>query len=192
MSIRIVAIAGSVRKDNYTMKALNLVVDEIRKHKDITLDVIDPAAIDLALPGRPATADAAKLQQLVKEATGIILATPEYHGSFSSMMKLIIENLGFPSVLAGKPVALLGVAAGAIGAIKSLEHLRSICSHTGALVLPGLVSVANVQKAFDAGGKMLDAGTEARIRSVATSLIDYIHGSICPRFVLEEMIRKGS
>ena len=37
-------------------------------------------------------------------------------------MKLVIENLGFPSVLAGKPVALLGMAAGAIGAIKSLEH----------------------------------------------------------------------
>lgn len=192
MSIRIVAIGGSVRKDNYTMKALNLVTDEIAKHKDIMLDVIDPAAIDLAMPGRPATADAAKLQQLVKEATGVILATPEYHGSFSSIMKLVIENLGFPSVLAGKPVALLGVAAGAIGAIKSLEHLRSVCSHTGAIVLPALVSVANVQKAFDANGRMTDAGTEARVRSVATGLIDYIRGSVCPRFILEDMIRKGS
>ena len=67
MSIRIVAIAGSVRKDNYTMKALNLVVDEIKKHKDITLDVIDPAAIDLALPGRPATADAASCSSWLKK-----------------------------------------------------------------------------------------------------------------------------
>lgn len=192
MGIRIVAIGGSVRKDNYTMKVLGLVTDEIKKHKDITLDVIDPAALELALPGRQASADAAKLQGLVKEATGVILATPEYHGSFSSMMKLVIENLGFPSVLAGKPVALLGVAAGAIGAIKSLEHLRSVCSHTGAIVLPGLVSVANVQKAFDASGRLTDAGTEARVRSVATSLIDYIRGSVCPRFVLEDMIRKGS
>ncbi len=192
MGIRIVAVGGSVRKDNYTMKVLDLVTDEIKKHKDIMLDVIDPAAIELSLPGRPATADAAKLQQLVKEATGVILATPEYHGSFSSMMKLVIENLGFPSVLAGKPVVLLGVAAGAIGAIKSLEHLRSVCAHTGAIVLPGLVSVANVQKAFDAAGRMTDAGTEARVRSVATSLIDYIRGSVCPRFILEDMIRKGS
>ncbi len=32
-------------------------------------------------------------------------------------MKLVIENLGHPSVLSGKPVALLGVASGAIGAV---------------------------------------------------------------------------
>ena len=61
------------------------------------------------------------------------------------MTKLVIENLGFPSVLAGKPVALVGVAAGRIGAIKSLEQLRGVCSHVGALVLPGAVSVAGVR-----------------------------------------------
>ena len=80
----------------------------------------------------------------VSRATGVIFATPEYHGSFSSVTKLAIENLGFPSVISGKPVALLGVAAGAIGAIKSLEQLRGVCSHVGAIVLPGPVSVAGV------------------------------------------------
>ena len=59
-------------------------------------------------------------------------------------MKLLIDNLGFPSALSGKPVALLGVAAGRIGAIKALEHLRSVASHVGAQVLPGPVSVASV------------------------------------------------
>lgn len=64
-------------------------------------------------------------------------------------MKLVIENLGFPSVLSAKPVALLGVAAGTIGAIKSLEQLRSVCAHIGAIVLPLPISVPNVQKVFD-------------------------------------------
>jgi NAD(P)H-dependent FMN reductase len=35
-----------------------------------------------------------------KVAAAIVLATPEYHGSFSSVLKLVIENLGFPSALA--------------------------------------------------------------------------------------------
>ncbi|MFQ5802331.1 MAG: hypothetical protein ACE5JQ_05465 [Candidatus Methylomirabilales bacterium] len=43
------------------------------------------------------------------------------------MIKLVIKNMGFPSVLVGNPVALLRVAAGAIGVIKALEHLRSVC-----------------------------------------------------------------
>ena len=79
----------------------------------------------------------------------MVFSTPEYHGTHSSAAKLIIENLGFPSVLAGKPVALVGVAAGQIGAIKALEHLRSVLSHVGAIVLPGPVSVPGVQNVFD-------------------------------------------
>ena len=41
----------------------------------------------------------------------LVLSTPEYHVSFSSVIKLVLENLGFPSVLSGKPIVLLGVAA---------------------------------------------------------------------------------
>ncbi len=131
------------------------------------------------------------VQRAVTEATGVLLATPEYHGSYSSVIKLLIENLGFPSALAGKPVALLGVAAGQIGAVKALEHLRGVCSHVGALVLPGSVSVAGVQKLFDEEGRCLDEGVERRVRGVATSLVDYIEGHVCPKLALEEMARGG-
>ena len=190
---RIVAILGSVRPGNFTSKALALVVDEIGKHPDIALDFIDPSTLDLLSPGTGGDSLVVKrLQETVKTATGVLLATPEYHGSFSSVLKLVIENLGFPSVMAAKPVSLLGVAAGAIGAIKSLEQLRSVCSHIGAIVLPGPVSVANVQKVFNGDGRCLDEGVETRIRKVATNLIDYIRGNICPRIALEAMVRQGT
>lgn len=135
--IRIVIIPGSVRPGNYTAMAVELVADEIKKHAEIALDHIDLAELNLQPPGAgSASAELESFVETVSGATGVILATPEYHGSFSSVTKLAIENLGFPSVLSGKPVALLGVAAGAIGAIKSLEQLRGVCSHVGAIVLP--------------------------------------------------------
>jgi chromate reductase len=191
--IRVVAISGSVRPGSFTSKALNLVVDEFRQHPGVGLEVLDPATMELPLPGTgnelPTTQ---RMKAAVAQATGVVLATPEYHGSYSSVIKLVIENLGFPSVLAGKPVALLGVASGTIGAIKALEHLRSVCSHVGAIVLPGPVSVAGVQKVFDAEGRCVDAGIEKRIRGVAKNLIDYIHTHICPRVAMEEMVRRGA
>jgi NAD(P)H-dependent FMN reductase len=49
-----------------------------------------------------------RFQQTVKDATGVLLASPEYHGGISSPMRLAIYNLGFPSVIAAKPVSLLG------------------------------------------------------------------------------------
>ena len=189
--IRIVAVLGTARPGNYTSKALALVIDEIRKHGNIALDLIDPAAQDMPFPGAdPDSAETKALQDTVSGATGVIFSTPEYHGSFSSMAKLIIENLGFPSVLAGKPVALVGVAAGRIGAIKALEHLRSVLSHIGAIVLPGPVSVAGVQQVFDDKGRCLDENIETLVRGVATNLIDYIDSNICPRMALERMVRE--
>src|SRR5262245_2444730 len=148
--IKVVVINGSVRPKNYTAMASAYVVDELRKNPRVAVEVVNPAEYHLPLPGTdPDAPGTQKLQELVRGATGVVLVTPEYHGSFSSVMKLVIENLGFPSALAGKPVALLGVAAGSIGAIKSLEHLRGVCSHIGAIVLPLPVSVAQVQRGFD-------------------------------------------
>lgn len=189
--IRIAVVIGTVRPGNYTSKATALVIDELRKNSKVAVDVIDPTGLDLPFPGIASkSSSAAALQTTVGQATGIVLATPEYHGSVSSVMKCVIENLGFPSALAGKPIALLGVAAGAIGAIKSIEQLSSICSHVGAIVLPGPVSVAGVQQAFDADGTCRDAGVEKRVRGVARTLVDYINNSICPAINLERMVRE--
>ena len=189
-NINIVAILGSVRPNNYTVMALNLALDEFNKHSGVKVELFDPAMIHLYPPGLGGDSpDPVKMRESVENATGIILATPEYHGSFSSVMKLAIENLGFPSVMSGKPVALMGVAAGAIGAIKSLESLRGVCSHIGAIVLPGPVSVANCREVFNEDGTCNDERTEARIRGVATNLIHYIENNICPRISLEAMVR---
>jgi chromate reductase, NAD(P)H dehydrogenase (quinone) len=67
----------------------------------------------------------------------------------------MIENMGFPSALRGKPVGLIGVAAGRIGAIKSLEALKGCISHVGGIVIPaGAVSIAGVQGAFESSTGM--------------------------------------
>lgn len=190
--IPIVIIQGSVRPRSYTSMAIALVVDEFKKHPEYSVKVIDPAGLNLPWPGTDPSSPATQaLQADVKGAAGVVLATPEYHGTFSSVMKLVIENLGFPSVLAGKPVALLGVAAGAIGAIKSLEHLRGVCSHIGSIVLPLPVSVANVQRVFDPEGHPLDPAVEKYVRSVATNLINYLHQHVCPAITLERILREG-
>ncbi len=188
--IRIAVVIGTVRPGNYTGMAANLVAAELGRHDGVRVDVIDPAELTLPFPGHEdTTGDAQRMGDILRGATGVILSTPEYHGGFSSVIKLVIENMGFPSGLAGKPVALLGVAAGQIGAIKSLESLQGICSHVGAVVLPGSVSVAGVQRVFDDDGTCTDPAVEKRIRGLATNLLDYIHDNICPRRTLEAMVR---
>jgi NAD(P)H-dependent FMN reductase len=187
----IVSISGTSRPGNFTSRALAVVNDELTRRGSAP-EVFDARELTMSFPGLTPTADAERLEQAIRAATGVVIATPEYHGSFCSMTKLILENLGFPSALAGKPVALVGVAAGRIGAIKSLEQLRGVCSHVGALVLPGSVSIAGVQKAFDADGHCVDEEAEAALHGIAGSLLEFIENYICPRFALESMVRDES
>ncbi len=180
----IVAISGTSRPDNFTARALAVVIDELRQN-DAPLQSFDGRELQLGFPGHPETADAARMREAIGAAPAVLLATPEYHGSFCAMTKLIIENLGFPSVLSGKPVALLGVAAGRIGAIKSLEQLKGVCSHVGAIVVPGAVSISGIRGVFDADGNCTDAGTEKALRGLAGSLLDFLREYVCPRHRLE-------
>src|SRR3981081_2020346 len=191
--VRLVLINGSVRPGNYTSMASALVVDELKQDPNVSVEVINPLELDLPMPGmNPRAEGTRKLQEAVKNATAVILATPEYHGNLSSVTKLVIENLGFPSVLAGKPVALLGVAAGSVGAIKSLEHLRGVASHIGSFVLPLPISIANVQKVFNTEGRILEPPVEKMIRQVATNLMAYIEKHLCPTVTLERLLREGA
>ena len=187
----IVCISGTSRPDNYTARALDIVVDELH-YSRVAPVVFDARALQLAFPGHPDPGDGERLRTAIAAAPGVILATPEYHGSFAAMTKLMLENLGFPSVLAGKPVALVGVAAGRIGAIKSLEQLKSVCAHIGALVVPGAVSVAGVQSLFDDQGRCTDADVETLLRGVAHALLTFLKDYICPRHILEDMVRSDA
>ena len=185
----IVCISATSRPDNYTARALAVVNAELAARGRSPI-VFDARELSLSFPGQTPTADAERLRTAIEGAAGLVIATPEYHGCFSAMAKLIIENLGFPSVLAGKPVALVGVAAGRIGAIKSLEQLRGVCSHIGALVLPGAVSIAGVREAFDEEGNCIDKDAEDALRGVAGSLLDFIENYVCPKFTLEAIARE--
>lgn len=185
----IICISGTSRPGNYTIKALRVVAEELEQ-SGATVSMIDGQRLSLSFPGQPQTTDAKTLLDQVKSAHGIVLATPEYHGTFSAMTKLVIENLGFPSALAGKPVALVGVAAGRIGAIKTLEQLKGVCSHVGAIVVPGSVSIAGVKNLFDEAGNCTDPKTEQALRGAATSLTNFLKDYVCPKYILEEMVRE--
>lgn len=185
--VRIAIISGSVRPDNYTNKALALVIDEFRKHQEVSLDVIDPAKLDLPLPGAEGhPTEAAQLMKLVKNADAILMATPLYNGSYSSVIKVVIDHLGYPSALTGKPVALLGVAASPFGAGKALQHLEEVCTYISATVLPNALSIARVWEVFDEDGRCLDPEIEQQLRAQADQLLDYLEHYVAPRIALEE------
>lgn len=173
---KIVAIIGSISKNSFTRKSLKIAVSEIEKHDNFSVEIIDPRDFDLPFPGSGIMNESkAKLREIVAKADGALLATPEYNGSYSSIIKLMIENLGYPSELSGKPIGILGIASGDMGAIKSIEALRGVCAHIGGYVLPSATSISNVDKKFDLEGNCIDEQTERRVKRVVLELMNYIN-----------------
>ena len=172
---RIAVLVGSAQEGANSLKAAKVVIDELGKHEGVAIDLIDPREWKLGVPGlAPEGDESDRLRKLVGAADGAVLVTPEYHGSYSSTMKLLLDNLGFPSVLEGKPVVTVGVAAGRIGAIKAMEHLRSVASHIGMIVLPGPISIAGAFQAFHDDGTFKDEGTDDAVRGVPRGLLAYL------------------
>lgn len=184
----IACVIGSSRPGNYTSKAMAVVVEGLRA-RGCDVRVYDPAVAPVGFPGFPATDGARVLQETVRGADGVIFSTPEYHGAISAQCKLLLENMGYPSAVKGKPVALLGAASGVIGAIKALEMLRSSLSHMGAVVLPGPISVARVNTVFTEDGVCTDERMEGLLVGLGGGLVDWIEQHTCPDREMEAAAR---
>ncbi len=175
--IKIAVINGSARENNMTGYALNIVIKELRKNKNIEVITIELKNFSLPIPGlKIKNNDSQKLRDLLTLADAYIIGTPEYNGSYTALIKLMIENMGYPTAVKGKPIGLLGVATGSLGAVKSLEHLRSVCSHIGGIVLPRVVSIAQIDKYIDTDGNCTNKKIETEIAVLAKNLIEFIKG----------------
>jgi NAD(P)H-dependent FMN reductase len=171
----IACLIGSLRPEGYTRKALAIALEPLRESGEAELDAILPETLTLAFPGQAEAALLnAQLAPRIAAADGIIIATPEYNGSYSSTLKAQIDALGHPSELKDKPVVLIGVASGRAGAIRALEHVRSVCGHLGALALPPGVSVPSVERAFTEDGTCVDEQVRLLLRQTGLQLLEQL------------------
>lgn len=174
--LKVSLINGSVRENNMSGKALSFVEKELKNYSEIEIIKINLRDYNLPFPGMSIDNDNSnELRELLNLSDSFIIGTPEYNGSFPAKLKLMIENSGYPSKLKGKPISLLGVANGSLGAVKSLEHLRSVCSHIGGIVLPRVVSISNVDECFDDKGNCINSETKNELRSLVKNFVEFVN-----------------
>ena len=172
-SIRITAICGSLRENSRTEQALVYALRGAAEFGAET-NLVKLRDYDLvfygSVPEDDYPADVASLRQAIRDSQGIILGTPEYHGSLTGALKNMLDLMSIDDFEA-KIVGLIGVAGGYIGAINSLNTMKTICRNLHCWVLPQEVSIANVGDAFDAEGQLLDPAMEERLLNVGRQLV---------------------
>lgn len=180
--VKIIAICGSLREGSYTRAALQVALQGAAESRaDVKL--IDLREYKLVFQGlideQEYPKDVFKLRQEVQQAQGIILGTPEYHGSFSGVLKNALDLMSSRE-FEGKMIGLVGVAGGASGAINALNSLRTIGRNLHAWVLPRQVSIASSYKVFDEQGNIQHENIESRLLDIGRQIARFatLHESI--------------
>lgn len=161
--IRVVAISGSSRKASYNTALLR----EARELAPpaMTLQMYDITGIppyndDVRLEGYPPAA--ADFRSAISTCDAILIASPEYNRSVPGMLKNAIDwasrQPGQP--FQGKPMAIMGVSNGALGAAFANYHLRQIMVYLDARLVNGPeVMIGGGKMKFDAQGRLVDQAT---------------------------------
>jgi len=186
MTPRILAFAGSTRRDSFNKKLVSIAVKGARAAgaevalidlKDFPLPLFDQ---DLeAEQGMPENGK--KLKQLFIDHDGLLIASPEYNSSVTAALKNAIDWVsrpapGEPSLVAfrSKVATLMSASPGALGGLRGLVHVRSILGNIGVIVLPDQIAVARAHEAFRPDGSLLDPNQQAGIEGLGKTLASFL------------------
>ena len=171
--VKVVAIGGSLRSGSSTYLALQQAVDRLTAlGAEVTLLDLRTLNLPFCDGGDDYSdyPDVKRLQDAVKEADAIVLASPEYHGSVSGVLKNALDLMSFEE-MAGKVTGLISVLGGQANS-NALNDLRLIMRWVNAWVIPEQIGVAQAWQAFGEDGKLLNDKLAERFDRFAQSLID--------------------
>lgn len=115
-----------------------------------------------------------QLRQAMQQADGVILASPEYHGSISGVLKNALDYLG-QEHFHGKAVLSMSSSGGAVGT-SSLQQLQAIVRNLHGINSPEWISIGGAQRnllaeglnGYEGGGQEL----HDRIHRVTSSFLE--------------------
>src|SRR5215813_7894699 len=174
--IRILGIAGSLRRESYNRAALRAATKLAPKGA-----ILETFELD-GIPGfnqdeeQQPPAKVVELKQRVRQADAILFVTPEYNYSVPGVLKNAIDWASRPygdSAWNGKPAAIMGASVGAIGTARAQYHLSQILVYLNMFPINHPeVMIGNAAARFDKEGNLTDATTKDFICQLLQHLVE--------------------
>src|SRR5688500_16231108 len=176
-SVRILGVAGSLRRESYNRAALRAATELVPEGAAIETFELD------GIPGfnqdeeQNPPAKVTELKKRVREADAILIVTPEYNYSVPGVLKNAIDWASRPygeSAWNGKPAAIMGASIGGIATARAQYHLRQMMVFLNMFpVNQHEVMIANAGEKFDDQGNLTDETTSKFIGELLQNLVDW-------------------
>lgn len=172
MAYNIVVIAGSLRKESFSLKIANALAK--LAPDTLKLEVMTPAGISFFnqdLEGAP-PADWLVFRDKLQKSDGVIFVTPEYNRAIPGVLKNAIDVASRPygkSSLNGKPVGIVSNSPGPLGGVSAAKTLQNILPGISGPIMQQPETYLNaVGDAFDAEGNL----TKESLKPVLQAYVD--------------------
>lgn len=181
---KILGIAGSYRKNSYNKRVLAIAVEGARAAgaevtvvdlRDFPVPIFNADDVD----ENGFDPNALRLQHVMREHDGFLIASPEYNGGIPGGFKNVIDWVSRANdrykmyeVIKDKTAALITASPSQFGGLRCMSHLRGVFTVMGVNVLPVEIAVPFVGQKFDGdGGEMTDEKTKAVLERVGATLV---------------------
>lgn len=167
----VVGVPGSLRDASHTRTAVRVAL-EAAEAAGGSAELLDPRDLELPMydPDVDAQADGPALRERLRAADAFVIGTPMYHGSYSNVLKNVLDYAGFDE-FEDRTVGLLAVSGGSFP-VTALEHLRSVLRALNAWVLPHQAAVPRASSVVE-GGAITDDDLAERVRTLGRRVVGY-------------------
>ncbi len=170
--MKILVLAGSNRKAGSSQLLAKAIAGRIReKGHEVSLFDLHAKPLPMFDPdedysGHPAVEE---LVDSVYVAHGIVLVSPEYHGTISGALKNALDHLIYEHV-DGKPV-LSAACSGGVAAFGALNQLQAIVRNLHGINSPEWISIGSSERETDPAGDFTEPRVRARISQATEHLL---------------------
>ena len=178
---RLVAISGSLRKASFNTALMRAAIAMAPDGVEIVEGSIRGIPLyDGDLEAESGVPEAAtRLKNLVADADGVMLFTPEYNNSIPGTFKNAIDWMTRPSsdiarVFGNKPFAITGASPGNFGTLLSQEAWLPVMRTLGTRPWFGQKLMVSKAGSVFADGVIVDEATEKKLRSFVEGFADFV------------------
>lgn len=197
--MKVICFSGALRAGSVSKQLVQEAAQLLSRQHDVTTDYVDLKEFPFPVYdtdieqtiGIPDTIQ--RLAERVHDANALVIASPEYNGGISSVLKTLVDWLSRvkPSPLAGKFLLLLSASPSGTGGVAGLWHTRVPFEALGVHVFPYMVAVPRAQNAFSADGQLTDPKSEQKLREVIDAFVRHVstHHPIARRAAGDESLQ---
>ena len=149
-------ILGSIREGRKTVHVAHHIYKLLAANTDVEVELIDLREWNLpqfvSRWGKEENPDTSLVVVAGKlaEADGLIFISPEYHGSYTGVLKNAIDH--YWKEFKKKPIGVVATGAGSLGGINATTEMQQLVLSLGAFPMPQKLIVPYVQHAFEDDG----------------------------------------